>query len=78
MPTDTTETIKANTATAALASAPNAFAAFWSLFKSAISASMWSCDLTTELSGQARRQFRAGEHAIYCEHGAATMTVGPL
>jgi hypothetical protein len=32
----------------------------------------------TELSGQARRPFRAGENAIYCERGAATMTAGPL
>jgi hypothetical protein len=34
--------------------------------------------LTTELSGQARRPFRAGEHAVHGEHGAATVTAGPL
>jgi hypothetical protein len=30
------------------------------------------------LSGLARRPFRAAEHAIHCEDGAATMTAGPL
>jgi hypothetical protein len=36
-----------------------------------------SC-LTIELSGRARRPFRAGERAIHCEHGAARLTAGPL
>jgi len=34
--------------------------------------------LTITLSGLARRVFRAAEHAIHCEDGAATMTAGPL
>jgi hypothetical protein len=34
--------------------------------------------LTIQLSGLARRRFRAAERAIYCEDGAATMTAGPL
>ena len=37
-----------------------------------------SCCLTTELSGQARRPFRAAEHTIHCEDGAATIATGPL
>ena len=36
------------------------------------------CCLTTELSGLAWHPFRAGEHAIHCEHGAATLFTGPL
>jgi hypothetical protein len=40
--------------------------------------SVTRCFLTIELSGQAQRPFRAGEHAIYCEHGTAAMTAGPL
>jgi hypothetical protein len=42
------------------------------------SATVCTCRLTTELSGRYETPFRTGEHAIYCEHGAATMTAGPL
>jgi hypothetical protein len=31
------------------------------------------CRLTVEFSGQPRRPFRPGEHAIYGEHGTAWM-----
>jgi len=34
--------------------------------------------LTISLSGQAQRPFRAAEHAIHCEDGAASLTAGPL
>ena len=38
----------------------------------------FNCKLTYLLSGQARCRFRAAEHAIHCEDGAATMPIRPL
>lgn len=42
---------------------------------------VYRCDssrITIELSGLARTAFRAGERAIYSEHGVATVLIGPL
>src|SRR5436190_12007410 len=36
------------------------------------------CNLTTELSGRPRPPLCIGEHAIHCEHDAATIRPGPL
>jgi len=35
-------------------------------------------ELTTDLSGPPPAEFRFGEHAIHCEHEAATLPTGPL